>query len=186
MVDTPRSIADLQVLFADNSIGDLSEQDLRDFLVTTKSAKGRVSVSTPAATTISVTSTYVKAAGTTTSAAAIFHLMDTDSSNMRLRYTGSPTTNFTVFATLSLSGANNRTFGVKIFHFDDSASTGALIDESEITTRSTASTVPFAVVVETDVVMDTNDYVEIWVTDLTNTGTVTVETCTFKAQGFIT
>lgn len=34
MTDTPRTIADLQALFADNTSGDISAQDLRDFLVT--------------------------------------------------------------------------------------------------------------------------------------------------------
>ena len=35
MVDTVRTKAALQALFADNSSGDISPQDLRDFLVTT-------------------------------------------------------------------------------------------------------------------------------------------------------
>jgi hypothetical protein len=34
MTDTPRTIATLQSLFADNTSGDISAQDLRDFLVT--------------------------------------------------------------------------------------------------------------------------------------------------------
>jgi hypothetical protein len=33
MADTPRTLAALQALFPDNSAGDISPQDLRDFLV---------------------------------------------------------------------------------------------------------------------------------------------------------
>src|SRR5260221_159259 len=35
MTDTQRPLADLQTLLADNSSGDISAQDLRDFLLTT-------------------------------------------------------------------------------------------------------------------------------------------------------
>jgi len=40
MVDTIRTLADLQTLFADNTAGDISAQDLRDFLVSSMISSG--------------------------------------------------------------------------------------------------------------------------------------------------
>lgn len=43
MADTAKSVASLQTLFADNADGDISPQDLRDFLVTALGVYGSIS-----------------------------------------------------------------------------------------------------------------------------------------------
>lgn len=49
MADTQRSLAALQALFADNVAGDISEQDLRDFLVSVLGGYGGIHLAAAAA-----------------------------------------------------------------------------------------------------------------------------------------
>ena len=65
MADTQRTLAALQALLPDNTSGDISPQDVRDFLVSASPNYGALSLSVAAATAIAVPGTFVKAAGTT-------------------------------------------------------------------------------------------------------------------------
>lgn len=82
-----RSISELQTLLADNTTGAISPQDLRDALLATiQPGHGEIAVTTPAATVLSDTTTWVQVAGTyALSAGSMNWDMNT---NGQLRYTG--------------------------------------------------------------------------------------------------
>ena len=90
MADTARTKTALAALFADNSTGNISPQDLRDFLETMHPAFASMYVSAAAETTIS-DANWTKAAGTTTDVS--LHRFDGKTAlsvDNRLKYTGSP------------------------------------------------------------------------------------------------
>jgi hypothetical protein len=62
MADTQRTLAALQALFADNTTGDISPQDLRDFLVSSQGGYGSIFV-TGGSTAQVVSGTPVKMSG---------------------------------------------------------------------------------------------------------------------------
>ena len=67
MPDTQRSKADILAnLFQDGQTAGITAQDMRDLIVSLTPDFAGLDFATPAATTISVAGTYVKAAGTTT------------------------------------------------------------------------------------------------------------------------
>lgn len=87
MADTMRTLAALASLLADNSTGLISPQDLRDALLASiPPGHGEISVTSPSATTLSDTSTWVQVAGTYALTSGAMHWEMT--SNGRLYYTG--------------------------------------------------------------------------------------------------
>lgn len=66
MADVQRTLATLQGLLADNTSNDISEQDLRDVLVSAAPNYGHLYITSSAATTVSGSGTYYEAAGTWT------------------------------------------------------------------------------------------------------------------------
>lgn len=136
-----------------------------------------VYITTPAATTISVAGTFVKMAGTTSITNQSTDMDDgaTTTSN-RVRYTGTDTKHFHVVAqaTISLVSGTNQNVALQVYHYDDSAATGTLLAHSEA--RATISgTQEFQITTHADLMMDTNDYLEIHVTNNTNTNNVQAE-----------
>ena len=87
MAQTMRSLSEVEALLADNTSGNISPTDLRDALIATvQPGHGEIYITTPAATVLSDTSTWVDVAGTyTLSANAMNWDMNT---NGQLRYTG--------------------------------------------------------------------------------------------------
>ena len=59
MVDTQRSLSAIQTLFADNTAGAISPQDLRDAVETLRMGHGEIYVSSTAATSFTDTTSYV-------------------------------------------------------------------------------------------------------------------------------
>lgn len=138
-------------------------------------AYGGFYFSSTSATTIAMAGTYYKAAGTTTT--TNLSLVDDDSgTDNRLRYTGSGTRLFQLqaFVSVTLAVGANQDIAVQLYHYDDSAASGSLLTMSDAHT-----TVPGSVVVELstlgDVLLDTNDYIEIHVTNVTNANDIVVE-----------
>jgi len=103
MADTQRSYADILTLLADNSTGDISPQDMRDVVATLRPGHGEISITTPAATTLGDTTTWVQVAGTyALSADAVNWAM---TSSGRLYYTGTSPRMLHIACTLSLTSA---------------------------------------------------------------------------------
>ncbi len=110
MADTKRTLATLQSLLADNATGDISEQDVRDLLVSLQGSHGTIGVQGNAvATVIPDTVAYVEMAPVT----ALGEAQGFDqSANGRLRYIGAPgiAVAVTAIVTLQTASANQDIF----------------------------------------------------------------------------
>jgi len=162
MADTERTKADLLALYADNTSGDISPQDLRDLVETMDRPVGFMVVSTPATTTIGVAGTYYLAAGTTT----LYVSRDfTMPQNNRLTYTGTPKILALVALslTLSVSGTGNKTLAITLYKGGGEVSAKYRC-RSTLTGATCRSYTIMALVS-----MTTNDYLEIWITNETDT-----------------
>lgn len=152
MVDTARTKSALATLFADNTAGDISPQDLRDFLESMDLAYGEL---TQQGNT-SATSDAAAFAGTFTLGNA--NLFDTPSGS-RLRYTGAVTRVFIVTLTFA-DDVDTETNRVQVqIAKNGTPEATSLIDydqvSSEVKTGATQAIVELA----------QNDYVEPWYTD---------------------
>jgi len=105
MADTPRTLAALQALFPDNSSGDVSPQDLRDFLVSSLGEYGEIYVHDGAAAQ-SFTTTPSKMTGFTTDGPAAGVTVAAASDKITLNRAGK----YLVTFQISFSGGANETF----------------------------------------------------------------------------
>lgn len=167
MADTARTKAALAALLADNVTEQISPQDIRDFLETMHPSFGSLYVSTAAETTVSVAGTYVKAAGTTTS--VNLHRV-TMPANNRLTYTGTPDIHAHIACSLSMTSINNNvTVGVGL------AKNGTVLEHSKLNRRVGTGTDVGSTALHADAMMSTNDYLEIFISNETNTGNLQIE-----------
>jgi len=190
MVDTVRTTASLlSSLFQDGqAANEITANDMRDLIVSLRPSFGECSMQGNAtATTIAVSGTYYKIAGTTALSGNEL-LFDNNSTNTgRLRYIGAPNRIVLFSASCSLSAAsNNKVLSLKGWHYDDSASSGSFVDASLVSNKVITSDKPYAVVVQGSALMSVNDYIEIHVTNETSTADVTVEDFNFQAFAFPT
>ena len=167
MVDTARTSTDLLTnLFQDGqAAGAITPNDVRDFIVSAIPATGANYITTPAATTISVSGTYYKENGTWTSQGSPVGF--TISGN-RLTYTGTPTANFLLLyrASFTVSAGTNQTITFRIAKngtTDTSTAASNLVDSGDTKVVAGFSFISLA----------TNDYLELFVTNETSTNSVT-------------
>ena len=81
MADTQRSKSSILTLFADNTSGDISPQDLRDFVVTAMGAYGSMSVSDGSTAQSSIGTSFVKVTGFDTDDTASGVVVDSTTDN---------------------------------------------------------------------------------------------------------
>jgi hypothetical protein len=182
MADTKRTLADLLAnLFQDGqSVGSITAQDLRDFLVSVQPCYGACYVSASGVTTITTADTPVKAAGTTTLLSGGVNVDDDGATSNRLRYTGTFTKHFFVSASVSMTSA---TGGDEIgLHL---AKNGVVIAASEILRTTNASSDHGAAYIHAGVDLAANDYVELWVDNNDNTNNVTITKMNLHMIGHI-
>lgn len=131
--------------------------------------------STPALTTITTATEYVKAAGTT-STSNISSTMSTDSVDNRIKYTGTVMTHFHIVAqaSVTLSSGTNQDIGIQVWKYDSSGAAGTLLAHSEART-TIAGTDVVQITTHADVMLDENDYIEMHIANHTNTNDVTVD-----------
>jgi hypothetical protein len=65
MSETPRQLSDLLTILADNTVGAITPEDIRDMLVSLYPSRGQLTLQTPANTTFASSATYVPLAGVT-------------------------------------------------------------------------------------------------------------------------
>lgn len=187
MVDTIRTESTLlTTLFQDGqAAGSITAQDVRDLIVSLRPAQGECSMQgNSTATTVSATSTFYKVAGTTALTSGAYLVDDASTTSNRLRYTGAAAKTFMVQTTFSFDAAsNNQVLVFKLYKYDDSASSGAVIDESQITMDYHGEQVNGTI--QALVTLDTNDYVELHVANNTATVNVIVKDFNMQAIGFI-
>ena len=119
------------------------------------------------ATTISVADTAVKAAGNTVTSPITEKFTNTTTN--RATYTGSATHDFTVRAVVSMDSGNNKVVNAMI-HKNGTVSPGS----SSRTTTHGGTGHGDSVTVQTVVELSTNDYIEIYVSNSTDTSDITV------------
>lgn len=186
MADTRRSLNQLLTqLFQDGQTEGISAQDIRDLVMSVQPAHADCYVTTPEATTIGAGSTFVKAEGVTT-----FHAdsvdFDAGGASNRLRYTGLVESHISISAHMSFtSNQNNRVIGVKVYVYDASAGTGSVIDKGYVRQTMGSGTGVVTLGLNTDIHLDTNDYVEVWVTDETGTAELTMGQMYISAIGLL-
>jgi hypothetical protein len=178
MVDTERTLAELLVIFEDGQgAGSISEQDVRDLIVSLVPAYGSMYVSTAIETAVAAQNTPLKALGTTTAGDALHHF--THAAN-RLTYTGTPDRDFTITVALSLTAAQNNQ--VLAFHI---AKNGAVIAASEIQRKAATGADIGAASVMVEIDLSTNDYVELWVENKSADTNLTIEFMNFEIGGIL-
>ena len=183
MADTQRTSADLLAnLFQDGqAAASITAQDLRDLIVSMVPSHGSFVTDTPAATTIAVAGTYVKAAGTTIFDTNPDGFSDDGGIDNRLKYTGVPTRHAIIDATISyVCASSNQVIGIKL------AKNGVVVDGS--VTRHKIGTGSDIVGVALSAHIDdlvTDDYLEIWVTNETTTGAVTIQNWHVMVTGLV-
>jgi phage tail sheath gpL-like len=138
-------------------------------------------ISTPIATTIGASGTFVKLAGITTLHASRSFTMP---QNNRAVYTGSPTADvkITVTGAIRTTGIDADQVGLRI------ARDGTSVEESEIHFHEPgtgATEHPFAMT-WVEEAMATNDYLEVWVTNLSDTDSVISSSMVVLVEGLFT
>ncbi len=161
---TQRTKAELDTFFADNVTGLITPSRLRDFVESLACSDGSFYVTTPVATAISVAGDFVKAAGTTT---FIDGHRTTMPVNNRLLYGGVALVRAHIMANISFICASDDQVilaknGVEVAHsrMDHLIATGADVQHMTI---------------GADMDLESGDYVELWVTNNTSLGSVTVQ-----------
>lgn len=146
-------------------------------------AHGGIYISSASATTISDTTNYFAAAGTTTSQP---HLTDFDMpANGRLRYTGKvPVHAHLVISTSLTSASSNQVVHLRIGHYDDSAATTTYLAASEIDQKTQASGGDvIAAALHGDVTLEENDYIFCGIRNETTASNVTLNFAYIFAMG---
>lgn len=167
---TRRTKAELDVLFANNSTGDISPQDLRDLVDSLTPGHGSIMLVTPLPTTIPGAGQYVKANGTTQLSTQTMHRDFTMPMNNRLMWSGITSVHCHVVSSLSMSsGGNNVDIGVKL------TKNGVEIDHSNLRRKISTGADIGSTAIHGDFQMNPGDYVELYVANLTNTSTITLE-----------
>jgi len=161
--------------------GDLSVTDSRwrlgvatdGTVIETQPSMGAIYVSTSATTTISTANTPTKAAGTTTSGTLVH--FDTDGgTNNRLRYTGTATKTFVVTANVSMTSSSGLGVDVTLSLAKNGTNEGQSTIEEGTVTSANSKTISTSWIVS----LATNDYVEIFISNTSDTTNLTLERAT--------
>lgn len=171
MADTNRSLSALQALLADNNAGDISPQDVRDFLFSMKRPMGSYYITSASQTSISSQSTPVKAAGTTAlSDNTVAYLFDMPANN-RLRYTGTPDIHAHIAISTSMTTASNQKLvELSVYKNGTTQLAHSIVRRFVSTGADVGSTALHA-----DVMLSTNDYIELWVANETDDTNLTIQ-----------
>ncbi len=173
MVDTQRSQATLLTsLFADGqAAGSITPQDVRDAIISLSPPYGGLSFTIPAATTISTPGVMVKAAGTT----AVTNVRDfTTPGDNRLTFVGVSPRHMHIAMSLSFTtaGTNDR-LSIAI------ARNGSVLTPSKLTRFVGTGSDQASTASHADIILNVDDFLEIFVTNEDAAADVTVE------QGYI-
>ena len=165
MADTARSLAAIQALFADNSAGAISPQDLRDAVETLATKYGEIYVSSSSATSITDTTSYFDIAGTWTLGQA---KQFDENTNGQLRYTGTPDVEAMVKGSVSVTVAGNN----DIVHLEIRKN-GQDVTGSDATLKLATGADVQSFSVLGVVSLSTNDYITLAVRNETATDNIT-------------
>ena len=182
MTDTIRSSTDLLTnLFQDGQAANsITAQDIRDLIVSMKQSNASFYMATPAATTIAAAGTYYKAAGTTTFEDATADLTDDSGTSNRIKYIGTPARHCEVAASVSLTCASSN----DIVGFRIAKNGVTLADTTARVKLGTGTDINnISLIAHMDLAL--NDYIELWCTNESTTGAITVQNCHVIISGFL-
>ena len=150
-----------------------AQKDLLDELLSTQASSAHWQLTSETATTISVADTLYKMAGTTTGE----HLYDFTHSNNRLTYTGTLDKNFQILGTMCITGSANDDVALQLKRYDASTATLENIGpEVPVTLKSSAGSNRIEnITIAEDIILSTNDYIEVWIKDISGTGSLTAK-----------
>ncbi len=137
-------------------------------------ASGNIYISTPALTTFSASNTPTKVLGSTT-IADLFRV--SSPTNNRMCYVGKKPRRFQVIC--SLTGTQTSSNIVYAFYI---AKNGSVLPESKQVVKFANNSDQQSVALSCNVNLDPNDYVEVWVSNLTNTIGLTVQSLNLSIQ----
>lgn len=175
MSDTERELSEVLSAHADNTVGAISPQDARDAFVSLAPALGAVSVATPAPTTIVGAGTYALAAGTG-GLSAVARGVD-NPTGLRARYTGSASRLALVSACVVVSCASAVAVACRL------GKNGTLTGMVASGSVSAGGKVTLALSLVAQ--LDPDDYIEPYITNMTDTTSIQVEAMNLTILGVI-
>ena len=118
MVDTPRTLAEIQALFADNSTKNISPQDLRDFVASIMSEYGSIYVNNGVTAQGSIDTTFVQVLNFDTNNGAAGNVVADQANNEIIIGTAG---DYFCMASIAFTGSNNITFeyAAPFFNFEN-------------------------------------------------------------------
>lgn len=175
---TQRTQSDLLANVCQENMGHSWTPDIQDIIASLTPNYGGLYISTPAATTISVAGTMVKAAGTTTATNLRNFTMPTDN---RLTYTGVPDHHMHIALSFSMTMAGiNDSISVGV------AKNGTVDVASKLTRFVATGSDQGAAASHVDFMMSTDDYMEVFVTNEDATAAVTLQQMYIFAMSMMT
>lgn len=170
MADTIRTKAEILALLADNTNQDISPQDLRDAIVSLIPSYGGVYMATNATATAIATIDTLVVSNWGTNGLVTNLANFSIGSNGRLTYTGATDVHVAISCSLSahvtVNAAKSLMFTIH--------KNGSEVNGSRIVMESTGNQDDIATSIHCDISMSTNDYVELWTANETDTNDITV------------
>lgn len=172
MADTVRTQAAILALFADNITGDISAQDMRDYLVSVEPGSLAAYISTPVETTINTVNVWEEVAGTTTVSGTPRHW--TQTANNEWTYDNGaiplPDRDCVVYATISSTAAANSKVYEWAVSVNDTIQTPSIVRRKQGTGADVG-----ALAIMSEFQVSSGDVVSIEVRNITDNTNVTAE-----------
>lgn len=185
MVDAIRTLAESKTILGNNATRDISEQDMRDILVSLAMQHGQLSVAGNAvATTIPNNTAYHECDVTgavLSNQSAILGTDDFDEpANGRLRYLGVETRMFHIMCTVSFTSESNQ----QEIHLE-LAKSGVVSTEAEIRRKVGTGTDVGTGAIHWLTSLATNEYISLFAKNITGSNDITVVSFNLQAIGMI-
>ena len=170
MVDTIRTLDAIVALFADNTAGDISEQDIRDLVVSLAPGHGMLYLVTPAANVLSDTTTWVQVGGAFTLSGSAYNWAET--AEGQLHYDSAGDRDAHVTASLTCTSASNS----QILEFAI-ALNGTPVTGSAILHKTGTGSDVISISLTAHVDVSDGDYVSLMLRNTSSASNVTVQRC---------
>ena len=179
MADTQRTLAELLALFANNTTGNISPQDMRDLIVSLRPSGGGLYKSGAAVATVIDTVNVAKLVNIEATGIN-YGINFTPTTAGRLTYIGTIPKFVFVHSTIAFTAGNNKLISFRI------AVNGVSIPESRMPRFVSNGADVGALALEWSIEIQPNDYIEVFVVNETDDSDVTVEALYFSVAGTLT
>ncbi len=185
MVDAIRTLAESKTILGNNSTRDISEQDMRDILVSLAMQHGQLSVAGNAvATTIPDNTDFHECDVTGVALSNQSAILGTDDFDMlgdgQLRYLGVETRMFRITCTVSFTSASN----IQEIHME-LAKSGVVSTEAEIRRKVGTGSDVGTGAISWITTLATNEYISLFAKNVTGANDITIVSYNLNASGMI-